>query len=82
MYNYSVANMLFYLLILYAEAGAMQEMTLWPSETMIENERPAKKLKHLHSYQESDAMPSVITAGDETITGKRTICIVCVCYGN
>ncbi|KAG5001546.1 hypothetical protein JHK87_022618 [Glycine soja] len=73
MYNYSVANTLFYLLILYAEAGAMQEMTLWPSETMIENERPAKKLKHLHSYQESDAMPSVITAGDETITGKRTI---------
>ena len=57
-------------------------MTLWPSETMIENERPAKKLKHVNSYQESDAMPSVITTGDGTITGKRTVCIVCVCHGS
>ncbi|KAL5183154.1 Ninja-family protein AFP3 [Glycine soja] len=62
--------------------GAMQEMTLWPSETMIENERPAKKLKHVNSYQESDGMPSVITTGDGTITGKRTVCIVCVCHGS
>ncbi|KAG5034880.1 hypothetical protein JHK87_009790 [Glycine soja] len=46
----------------------MQEMTLWALETMIENERPAKKLKHLNSYQESDAMPSVITTGEDTIT--------------
>ncbi|KAG4917808.1 hypothetical protein JHK85_056089 [Glycine max] len=32
-----------------------------------------KKLKHLNSYQESDAMPSVITTGDGTITRKRTV---------
>jgi len=60
----------------------MQEMTLWALETMIENERSAKKLKHLNSYQESDAMPSVITTGEDTITGKRTVCIVCVYHGN
>ncbi|KAG5049091.1 hypothetical protein JHK85_010194 [Glycine max] len=51
----------------------MQEMTLWALETMIENERPAKKLKHLNSYQESDAMPSVITTGEDTITGGLEI---------
>lgn len=74
---------------------AKQEMTVWPSECMIE--KPAKKLKHVSSYHKSDAMnivremPCVITAGDDT-TGKRIegllykykrgqVCIVCVCHG-
>ncbi|KAG4390663.1 hypothetical protein GLYMA_05G020400v4 [Glycine max] len=75
---------------------AIQEMTPWPSDTMIE--RPAKKPKHVNSYQESEAtdivrqMPCVITTGGGT-TGKRTegllykykrgqVCIVCVCHGS
>ncbi|ESW27224.1 hypothetical protein PHAVU_003G184200 [Phaseolus vulgaris] len=53
---------------------AMQEMILWPSEIMIE--KPAKKHKHVISYDDSEAMdivrkmPCMITTGDDT-TGKR-----------